>query len=113
MVSVLGHVRATREGAEVDLGPPKHRALLAALAMAEGQPLDADTLAPLVWPPGQAPANPVSGLHVTPNRDVIVGCIEAGPHLLQTCQMTISRRRDALVGVGQEPCHRTCRLAHE
>lgn len=63
-VSVLGHARVIRDGVELDLGPPKHRAVLAALAMAEGQPVGVDTLASLVWPESMVPADPAGGLHV-------------------------------------------------
>jgi DNA-binding SARP family transcriptional activator len=63
-VCVLGEVRATRDGAVLDLGPPKARAVLTALAMAEGRSLDLDALTELVWPDGQVPRDPIGGLHV-------------------------------------------------
>src|SRR3954452_15829782 len=63
-VTVLGEARATRDGMSLDLGPPKARAVLTALAMAEGQALDIDSLAELVWPPDQVPRDPAAGLHV-------------------------------------------------
>jgi DNA-binding SARP family transcriptional activator len=60
----LGEVRASLDGKDVDLGSPKSRAVLAALAMAEGQPLGIDALTEVVWREDQVPANPVGGLHV-------------------------------------------------
>jgi hypothetical protein len=38
--------------------------VVAALALAEGRPIDLDTLAGPVWTDDQRPANPVAGLHV-------------------------------------------------
>ena len=64
VVSVLGEVRAARDGEALDLGSPKSRAVLTALAMAEGHAVDMDALAELVWPPAQVPRNPVAGLQV-------------------------------------------------
>ena len=57
---VLGPLRATRGGVEVDLGPPKQRALLAALLLAEGKVVSADRLVEALWgeePPTRAAAN--------------------------------------------------------
>ena len=55
-ISVLGSTAASREGTAVDLGTPKQRALLAALALHHPRAVTADTLADLVWagspPPG-------------------------------------------------------------
>ncbi|QIK66725.1 AAA family ATPase [Nocardioides sp. HDW12B] len=48
-IQVLGQVRATVEGAPLDLGARKPRSIVAALAMTPGRPVAADTLADLVW----------------------------------------------------------------
>ena len=57
-ISVLGSTAASRDGAALDLGTPKQRALLAALALHRPYAVAADTLADLVWagtpPPGVA-----------------------------------------------------------
>ncbi len=57
---VLGPLHATRHGVEVDLGPPKQRALLAALLLAEGKVVSTDRLVDALWgdePPSRAAAN--------------------------------------------------------
>ena len=46
-VSVLGAVEARLDGAVVDLGTRKQRALLAALALHRGRPVPTDTLVDL------------------------------------------------------------------
>ncbi|MEV5883772.1 BTAD domain-containing putative transcriptional regulator [Streptomyces sp. NPDC052020] len=46
---VLGPLRAVRDGAEVPLGPPKQRAVLAVLLLQEGRPLSYDGLVDAVW----------------------------------------------------------------
>lgn len=55
-VLVLGPVEARRAGASVDLGTPKQRALLCALALSIGRPVAVDTIVDLLWgndpPPG-------------------------------------------------------------
>ncbi|SDR89389.1 Predicted ATPase [Friedmanniella luteola] len=48
-IGVLGRLRVLRGGAEVDLGPQKQRALLAALALHAGEVVSMDRLADLVW----------------------------------------------------------------
>ncbi|QNN52950.1 AfsR/SARP family transcriptional regulator [Nocardioides mesophilus] len=56
-VSVLGAVEARSDSGPVDLGTPKQRALLTALALSRGRPVPADSLADLLWdgaPPAQA-----------------------------------------------------------
>jgi DNA-binding SARP family transcriptional activator len=52
-VGILGAAEARLNGAAVDLGTRKQRALLAALAMHRGRPVPADTLVDLLW--GEAP----------------------------------------------------------
>jgi DNA-binding SARP family transcriptional activator len=53
---VLGPVEARLAGASVDLGTPKQRALLCALALSLGRPVAVDTIVDLLWgddaPPG-------------------------------------------------------------
>lgn len=49
-VHLLGTLRVRRGPDEIDLGPPQRRALLAALALAEGKPLCRDELVDLLWP---------------------------------------------------------------
>ncbi|GID30666.1 BTAD domain-containing putative transcriptional regulator [Paractinoplanes brasiliensis] len=55
-VAVLGPARATRAGEPVVLGAPKHRALLAALALHAGRPVTADALIDLLWGDDPPPA---------------------------------------------------------
>lgn len=50
---VLGPIYATREGETLELGAPKWRALLCALALSGGRPVSVDTLLDLLW--GEAP----------------------------------------------------------
>jgi DNA-binding SARP family transcriptional activator len=52
-VGILGAAEARLDGAAVDLGTRKQRALLAALAMHRGRPVPADTLVDLLW--GETP----------------------------------------------------------
>lgn len=52
-VGILGAAEARLDGAPVDLGTRKQRALLAALAMHRGRPVPADTLVDLLW--GETP----------------------------------------------------------
>jgi len=58
-VAVLGPVRAELDGGEVDLGTPKQRALVAALALSAGRPVPVDTIVDLLW--GDAPPAGVAG----------------------------------------------------
>lgn len=54
---MLGGVRAVGDGADLDLGPPKSRLVLAALALNHGEPVAVPKLVDLVWgedPPGTA-----------------------------------------------------------
>lgn len=48
-ISVLGPVRAWRAGAELDLGTPQQRAVLATLALREGRHASRDALIDAVW----------------------------------------------------------------
>ena len=52
-VGILGAAEARLDGAPVDLGPRKQRALVAALALHGGRPVPPDTLVDLLW--GDAP----------------------------------------------------------
>lgn len=62
-VAVLGPVQARRHAGgdegELDLGTPKQRALVAALALSGGQPVAVDTIVDLLW--GDAPPGGVAG----------------------------------------------------
>lgn len=51
-VSVLGPVEVSREGEPVDLGTPKQRALVAALALSRGWPVSVDGIVDLLWDDG-------------------------------------------------------------
>lgn len=55
-VSVLGPVEVSLAGVPVDLGTPKQRALVAALALSRGWPVSVDAIVDLLWedsaPPG-------------------------------------------------------------
>ncbi|WP_457110893.1 BTAD domain-containing putative transcriptional regulator [Marmoricola sp. URHA0025 HA25] len=57
-VLVLGPIEARLAGASVDLGTPKQRALVCALALSVGRPVAVDTIVDLLWgddpPPGVA-----------------------------------------------------------
>lgn len=48
-LDVLGPVRLRRDDVAVDLGTPRQRAIVAALALEHGRPLSADTLITRVW----------------------------------------------------------------
>lgn len=60
-VRLLGPVQLLAAGRVLDLGPPKERAVLAALAVDAGLPVDVDTLVDRVWG-DNPPANARSGL---------------------------------------------------
>ncbi|MBP2320001.1 DNA-binding SARP family transcriptional activator [Kibdelosporangium banguiense] len=56
-VTLLGPLRAWRDGAEVELGPPQQRLLLAVLLAQAGRPVGLDTLVDVLWednPPSSA-----------------------------------------------------------
>jgi DNA-binding winged helix-turn-helix (wHTH) protein len=52
-IAVLGPVQAVRDGADLDLGPHKQRALLAGLVLHAGRAVPVETLIDLLW--GDAP----------------------------------------------------------
>ncbi|MBB3040733.1 BTAD domain-containing putative transcriptional regulator [Nocardioides soli] len=54
-VSVLGPVEVRLAGAPVDLGTPKQRALVAALALSGGRPVSVDGIVDLLWGDGAPP----------------------------------------------------------
>ncbi|OBG39302.1 BTAD domain-containing putative transcriptional regulator [Mycolicibacter heraklionensis] len=58
-LAVLGPIRILRDGAAIDLGTPRQRAVIAALALAQGERVSVETLAQRVWgeiPPDSATA---------------------------------------------------------
>ncbi|OBF98017.1 hypothetical protein A5772_15160 [Mycolicibacter sinensis] len=58
-LAVLGPIRVLRDDAPVDLGTPRQRAVIAALALAQGERVSVETLANRVWgesPPASATA---------------------------------------------------------
>ncbi len=59
LVSVLGATEVWRGDDRVDLGTPKRRALLAALALSGGRPVSVDGLVDLIW--GDQPPDGVAG----------------------------------------------------
>ncbi|WP_036505877.1 BTAD domain-containing putative transcriptional regulator [Nocardioides sp. URHA0020] len=61
-LSVLGAVRVSRDGDEVDLGTPRQRAIIAALALADGRPLPVAAVIERVWG-ADAPAAALATLH--------------------------------------------------
>ncbi|PZG09389.1 transcriptional regulator [Micromonospora craterilacus] len=61
-IEILGPVRATIRGREVDLGPPKQRAVLALLALRAGGHVPLDDLVVVLWP-GQPPTRAASLVH--------------------------------------------------
>ena len=61
-LSVLGTVRVTRDGVEVDLGTPRQRAIVAALSLADGRPVPSSALIERVWG-DSPPAGALATLH--------------------------------------------------
>ncbi|MDL5156788.1 AfsR/SARP family transcriptional regulator [Actinomycetospora termitidis] len=62
-VRVLGPIDAVdADGAAVALGGPKHRAVLARLAVARGRTVPLETLIDDLWPDGSLPARPAGAL---------------------------------------------------
>ncbi|GAA5141268.1 hypothetical protein GCM10023340_02690 [Nocardioides marinquilinus] len=58
-LDVLGPVRVRRDGLDVDLGTPRQRAIVAALALGEGRVVPVDTVVDRVW--GTDPPATVTG----------------------------------------------------
>ncbi|MFC7545674.1 BTAD domain-containing putative transcriptional regulator [Plantactinospora sp. GCM10030261] len=52
---LLGRVRLWQDGTELPVGPPQRRAVLALLALAEGQPVGRDELVDALWPTDPPP----------------------------------------------------------
>ena len=57
-VAVLGPVEVELDGRAVDLGTPKQRALVAALALSGGRPVSVDTIVDLLWGDAARRASP-------------------------------------------------------
>ena len=53
---VLGPVRVSRDGADLDLGPHKQRALLVALLLTPNRPVPSDRIVELLWGDEPPPA---------------------------------------------------------
>jgi len=64
---ILGQLEVSREGAPVDLGPPRQRALFARLLISAGEVVIADRLVEDLWP-GDAPETARHALHVYVSR---------------------------------------------
>ena len=54
-IAVLGPVEVRVDGAPVDLGTPKQRALVAALALSHGRPVSVDAIVDLLWEDARRP----------------------------------------------------------
>ncbi|HVQ96699.1 MAG TPA: BTAD domain-containing putative transcriptional regulator [Mycobacteriales bacterium] len=84
-LGVLGPVELVVDGVAVGLGPPRRRAVLAALAVDAGRPVPAQTLIERVWGP-DAPPTASSGLYayLTRLREVFTraGQADAAPRLV-------------------------------
>ncbi|NRN65935.1 Transcriptional regulator [Kibdelosporangium sp. 4NS15] len=60
--ALLGPLRAWRHGAEIDLGPPQQRLLLALLLVNGGKPVSLDSLVDLLWE-DEPPSSAVNVVH--------------------------------------------------
>ena len=60
-IDVLGRLTASSDGAPLDLGGPRQRAVLAVLLLAKGEIVPADRVAESVWS-GRAPADTAGAL---------------------------------------------------
>jgi DNA-binding SARP family transcriptional activator len=60
-INLLGQLTASYDGAPLDLGGPRQRAVLAVLLLARGEIVPAERLAESVWP-DRAPADPAGAL---------------------------------------------------
>lgn len=58
--TVLGAVTAVADGVELDVGSPQQRTVLAMLLLADGRPLDVDTVVDRIW--GAAPPRSAAGV---------------------------------------------------
>ncbi|WP_217145555.1 AfsR/SARP family transcriptional regulator [Streptomyces sp. AC627_RSS907] len=65
--ALLGPVSVVRAGTEIDLGPPKRRALLARLLIEDGRVVPGDRLCEDLWP-GRSPARAQSSLQAEISR---------------------------------------------
>lgn len=65
---VLGPVAAWYDGAQVDLGPPKRRVLLARLLLDGGRPVSVERLCRDLWSADNRPAGAVSTVHAHISR---------------------------------------------
>ena len=65
-LSVLGPVRVSRDGEEVDLGTPRQRAIIAALALAHGRPVPSSAVIERVC--GDTRGRRWSGTNVSSSR---------------------------------------------
>lgn len=96
---LLGPLRALREGAEIPLGPPRQRAVLAVLLLQEGRSLSYDGLVEAVW--GGAPPvhvrnlvqKYVSGLRRALGDDVELAWTGAGYRLTGAVIGDLAERR--------------------
>ena len=104
-VLLLGGVRAVAGDAELDLGPPKSRLVLAALALNHGESVPVSRLVDLVWgeePPGTAPKI-LQGYVSRLRRALGVGAIatvDAAYRLERDVQVDATRFTE-LVGAGE------------
>jgi predicted ATPase/DNA-binding SARP family transcriptional activator len=110
-VGVLGPVAALRDGAPIDLGGPRQRALLAALAVAYPHSVSADQLLAEVW--NDVPEPTVNALHfavsklrrhLDPQRNRGQGgpVVRSGPHYALRIAELDSARFDALIRTAHE-----------
>ncbi|WP_433303212.1 AfsR/SARP family transcriptional regulator [Actinoplanes sp. CA-030573] len=83
-VRLLGAIELRVDGARVDLGPAKRRALLAALALERNRPIGVDMLSRLLWT-GAPPASAVPNIrnHVAGLRRVLDSRILSHRHAYQ------------------------------
>lgn len=75
---LLGPVRLDTDGEQLDLGPPKQRAVLAALLVDAGRPVRTDTLVDRVWDPAPAEARNALYAHIMRIRRVLATAGDSG-----------------------------------